>query len=85
MAYLTQWRLKLGAEILQSTEDSVAEVAAAVGYASESAFNRAFKREFDCPPAQFRRKRKARAAQPSQESRDASDAGPTSVVVAARS
>jgi AraC-like DNA-binding protein len=57
MAYLAQWRLKLGAEILQSTEDSVAEVAAAVGYGSEAAFNRAFKREFDCPPAQFRRKR----------------------------
>jgi AraC-like DNA-binding protein len=59
MAYLAQWRLKLGAEILQSTEESVAEVAATVGYGSEAAFNRAFKREFDSPPAQFRRKRKA--------------------------
>jgi AraC-like DNA-binding protein len=58
IAYLAQWRLKLGAEILSSTEDSVAEVAAAVGYGSEAAFNRAFKREFDCPPAQFRRKRR---------------------------
>jgi AraC-like DNA-binding protein len=58
IAYLAQWRLKLGAEILQSTEDSVAEVAAAVGYGSEAAFNRAFKREFDCPPAQFRRRRR---------------------------
>jgi hypothetical protein len=29
---------------------------AAVGYGSEAAFNRAFKRKFDCPPAQFRRK-----------------------------
>jgi AraC-like DNA-binding protein len=57
MAYLAQWRLKLGAEILQSTEDSVAEVAAAVGYGSEAAFNRAFKRELDCTPARFRRKR----------------------------
>ena len=56
MAYLAQWRLKLGAEMLQSTEGSVAEVAAAVGYGSEAAFNRAFKREFDAPPAQFRRK-----------------------------
>jgi len=56
MAYLAKWRLKLGAEILQSTEDSVAQVAAAVAYGSEAAFNRAFKREFDCPPAQFRRK-----------------------------
>lgn len=60
MAYLAQWRLKLGAEILQSSEHSVAEVAAAVGYGSEAAFHRAFKREFDCPPAQFRRKHWAR-------------------------
>ena len=36
---------------------------AAVGYGSEAAFNRAFKREFACPPAQFRRKRKATPAQ----------------------
>jgi AraC-like DNA-binding protein len=55
MAYLTKWRLALGAEKLQSTGDSVAEIAAAVGYNSEAAFNRAFRREFDCPPAQFRR------------------------------
>lgn len=58
MAYLAQWRLRLGAEILQSTENSVAEVAAAVGYGSEAAFNRAFRREFDCPPARFRRQHK---------------------------
>ena len=44
---------KAGAEILQSTEDSVAQIAAGVGYGSEAAFNRAFKREFNCPPAQF--------------------------------
>jgi transcriptional regulator GlxA family with amidase domain len=56
MAYLTKWRLKLGADILQSTEDSVAEIAATVGYGSEAAFNRAFKREFAQPPAQFRRR-----------------------------
>jgi transcriptional regulator GlxA family with amidase domain len=59
MAYLAQWRLKLGAEMLQSSDDSVAEIAAAVGYGSEAAFNRAFKREFDSPPAQFRRVRNA--------------------------
>lgn len=56
MAYLAQWRMKLGAEILRSTEDSIAEIAAEVGYGSEAAFNRAFKREFHVPPAQFRRK-----------------------------
>lgn len=54
MAYLAQWRLRLGAEILQTSDDSVAQVAAAVGYGSEAAFNRAFKREFASPPATFR-------------------------------
>jgi transcriptional regulator GlxA family with amidase domain len=63
MAYLGKWRLRLGAEILQTTADSVAEVAAAVGYGSEGSFNRAFKREFKCPPAQFRR-RKGKSHQP---------------------
>jgi AraC-like DNA-binding protein len=58
MAYPAHWRLKLGAELLQSTDDSVAEVAATVGYGSEAAFNRAFKRVFKSPPAQFRRLRK---------------------------
>jgi AraC-like DNA-binding protein len=60
MKYLAQWRLKLGAEILTSSEDSIAEVAAAVGYGSEAAFNRAFRRQFDCPPAQFRGNRRLR-------------------------
>ena len=68
MAYLSQWRLKLGAEMLQSAQHRVAEVAAAVGYGSEAAFNRAFKREFDCPPAQFRRR--IRACRPSTNPSD---------------
>jgi AraC-like DNA-binding protein len=55
MAYLAQWRLKRGADLLGSTRDNVAEIAEAVGYGSEAAFNRAFRRQFDCPPAQFRR------------------------------
>lgn len=58
IAYLGQWRLKLAADILQSSEDSVAQVAEAVGYSSEASFNRAFKRAFACPPAQFRRSHK---------------------------
>jgi AraC-like DNA-binding protein len=62
IAYLAQWRLNLGAEMLQSTGDSVAEVAAAVGYGSEATFNRAFKRAFASPPAQFRRKHRAAGA-----------------------
>ena len=54
MAYLTRWRLELGARMLKSTSRSVAEVASEVGYESEAAFNRAFKRAFGTPPARFR-------------------------------
>lgn len=54
MTYLTRWRLQLGARILGSTSRSVADVAAEVGYESEAAFNRAFKRSFGVPPARFR-------------------------------
>jgi AraC-like DNA-binding protein len=62
MAYLTRWRLQLGAQLLASTSQSVAQIAAQVGYESEPAFNRAFKREFASPPARFRTKTKAAAA-----------------------
>jgi AraC-like DNA-binding protein len=54
MAYLTRWRLQLGAQMLASTSYSVSQIAAEVGYESEAAFNRAFKREFGAPPARFR-------------------------------
>jgi transcriptional regulator GlxA family with amidase domain len=56
MAYLTRWRLQLGAQMLGETNYSVAQVAAEVGYESEAAFNRAFKREFAAPPARYRSK-----------------------------
>jgi AraC-like DNA-binding protein len=59
MAYLARWRLQLGAQLLTSTSHSVAHIAAEVGYESEPAFNRAFKREFGSPPARFRMKSKA--------------------------
>jgi len=51
IAYLTRWRLQLGAQMLKSTSSSVAQIAAEVGYESEPSFNRAFKREFGLPPA----------------------------------
>ena len=56
MAYLTQWRLKLSAEMLESGNDNIAWIAASVGYGSEATFNRAFKREYNVPPAQYRRR-----------------------------
>jgi AraC-like DNA-binding protein len=54
LAYLTRWRLQLGAEMLNSSSDSVAQIASKVGYESEQAFNRAFKRRFGKPPARHR-------------------------------
>jgi AraC-like DNA-binding protein len=54
MAYLTRWRLQLAARSLERTSRGVAEIAGEVGYESEAAFNRAFKREFGQPPGRYR-------------------------------
>jgi AraC-like DNA-binding protein len=62
VAYLTRWRLQMGAQMLASTSYSVAQIAAEVGYDSEPAFNRAFKRQFGSPPARFRTNSKVAAA-----------------------
>jgi AraC-like DNA-binding protein len=54
MTYLTRWRLQLAARSLERTSRGVANIAAGVGYESEAAFNRAFKREFGRPPGRYR-------------------------------
>lgn len=59
LAYLTRWRLQLGAQLLAATSYSVAQIASQVGYESEPAFNRAFKRAFGQPPARYRTQAKA--------------------------
>jgi AraC-like DNA-binding protein len=55
MTYLAGWRLRLAAQALTATPRGVADIAAEVGYESEAAFNRAFKRQFGVPPARYRR------------------------------
>jgi AraC-like DNA-binding protein len=59
MTYLTRWRLQVAARSLEKTSRGVAEIAADVGYESEAAFNRAFKREFGCPPGRYRSNHKS--------------------------
>jgi transcriptional regulator GlxA family with amidase domain len=59
MTYLSRWRLQLGAQLLTSTSNSVAQIAGEVGYESEQSFNRAFKRAFGLPPARFRNQSKS--------------------------
>jgi AraC-like DNA-binding protein len=55
MTYLSRWRLRLAAQLLHGGRKTMLQVAMDVGYESEAAFNRAFKREFGLPPAQYRR------------------------------
>jgi AraC-like DNA-binding protein len=53
--YLARWRLQVAAHQLRSTDTPLARIAEQVGYESEAAFNRAFKRSFGVPPATWRR------------------------------
>jgi AraC-like DNA-binding protein len=65
MAYLTRWRLRLGARALTTTSRGVAQIASEVGYESEAAFNRAFKREYRLPPARYRKEKASERAKAS--------------------
>jgi AraC-like DNA-binding protein len=53
--YLMRWRILLAAKHLRESGAPIIAVAADVGYESEAAFNRAFKREFGLPPGAWRR------------------------------
>jgi AraC-like DNA-binding protein len=55
MQYLANWRMQLGAGLLRGSKAKVAAVAQEVGYDSEAAFARAFKRLVGQPPAAWRR------------------------------
>jgi AraC-like DNA-binding protein len=55
MHYLARWRLQVAAQELKSSPTTVARVAERIGYESEAAFSRAFKKEFGMGPAAWRR------------------------------
>jgi AraC-like DNA-binding protein len=50
MAYLTQWRMLLAANLLARSNAPLARIAEDVGYQTDTAFSRAFRREFGAPP-----------------------------------
>lgn len=54
MRYLTQRRMQVAAALLFASDVGLAEVAARVGYQSEFAFNRVFRRYYHVPPGQYR-------------------------------
>jgi len=59
MQYLAQWRMQAAARMLLETRATVAAIALDVGYDSEAAFARAFKRLVGKPPGLWRRERDA--------------------------
>lgn len=62
MQYLAHWRLLLAAQLLKTGDASLKTIVARVGYESEPAFNRAFKRLFGVPPASWRKQQTLVAA-----------------------
>jgi AraC-like DNA-binding protein len=59
MQYLAQWRMQLAARRLADGAEKVSAVALDVGYESEAAFSRAFKKIVGTPPAEWRRRASA--------------------------
>lgn len=65
--YLAQWRVQLAARMLTDSAAKVATVARDVGYESEAAFSRAFKRFVGVPPARWRQRATAETVWPESE------------------
>jgi AraC-like DNA-binding protein len=61
LTYLTWWRMTIACRLLQTTDASVDAIAGRVGYSSEYAFGKAFKRELGVPPARYRRQQRQAA------------------------
>jgi AraC-like DNA-binding protein len=55
MEYLTRWRMLLAGDRLKNAGDSLSDIALSLGYESESAFGKAFKRIMGCSPKQYSR------------------------------
>ena len=55
MRYLANWRMQLAKQMMRDGAHNIQEVATRVGYESEAAFNRAFKRATGSPPAAWRK------------------------------
>lgn len=53
--YLTHWRMTLAANLLARSNAPLSRIAEEVGYQTDTAFSRAFRREFGAPPAAWRK------------------------------
>jgi AraC-like DNA-binding protein len=61
MEYLTRWRMLLAADRLKNSSDGLSAIAQSLGYESESAFGKAFRRVMGCSPRQYIRTTAPRA------------------------
>jgi AraC-like DNA-binding protein len=61
MQYLGKWRMAVASNLLRRSASSLMQIALEVGYETDAAFSRAFKREFGVPPAAWRREHGAQA------------------------
>jgi len=57
MQYFGHWRLQVADRYLKDEQNSIAQIAADVGFGSEAAFSRAYKKHFGASPSSRRRKR----------------------------
>jgi len=55
MEYLTRWRMLLAGDRLEVSGNSISAIASSLGYESESAFGKAFRRLMGCSPRQYSR------------------------------
>ncbi|HLL28117.1 MAG TPA: AraC family transcriptional regulator [Xanthobacteraceae bacterium] len=62
MHYLAQWRMQIASELLAGGNGNVARIAAEIGYESEAAFSRAFKKLMGVPPSAWRRRARPESA-----------------------
>jgi AraC-like DNA-binding protein len=63
MHYVGRWRLQLAARLLERPGVNISEVSQKVGYESEAAFNRAFKKLMGTPPGAWRKNRALASAE----------------------
>ena len=59
MQYLARWRMQIASGMLMAGQSNIAKIAVDVGYESEAAFSRAFKKAVGMPPAAWRKSRQS--------------------------
>lgn len=62
MRYAVRWRLRVAEAMLRESRESAASIAFAVGFGSEAAFTRAFRREYGFPPIAWKQRTEREAA-----------------------